>query len=126
MQLDRLNRREFITVLGGASSVWPLAAGAQQSSSILIGFLNASSAAAFTEEMDAFRDGLRTLGYVEGRNVRLEYRFAGGDLDKLPVLATELVRLSPKIMVSFALPATVALANATNTWRLALTQSASA
>ena len=88
---------------------------AQQSSSILIGFLSASSAAAFTKEIDAFRDGLRKLGYIEGRNVRLEYRFASGDLDELAVLGAELVQLKPNIIVSFALPATLALAKATST-----------
>ena len=124
-----MRRREFVTLLGGAA-VWPLAARAQQLSSILIGFLSASSAAAFTKEIDAFRDGLRKLGYIEGRNVRLEYRFASGDLDELAVLGTELVQLKPNIIVSFALPATLALAKATSTillsWRLALTRSASA
>jgi len=108
-------RREFITLLGGAAALCPFTGRAQQSSSILIGFLSASSAAAFTKEIDAFRDGLRKLGYIEGRNVRLEYRFASGDLDELAVLGTELVQLKPNIIVSFALPATLALAKATST-----------
>ena len=110
-----IRRREFITLLGGAAALCPFTGRAQQSSSILIGFLSASSAAAFTKEIDAFRDGLRKLGYIEGRNVRLEYRFASGDLDELAVLGTELVQLKPNIIVSFALPATLALAKATST-----------
>ena len=110
-----MRRREFVTLLGGAAAAWPIEARAQQLSSILIGFLSASSAAAFTKEIDAFRDGLRKLGYIEGRNVRLEYRFASGDLDELAVLGAELVQLKPNIIVSFALPATLALAKATST-----------
>src|SRR4029077_8033696 len=110
-----MRRREFVTLLGGAAAAWPVAARAQQLSSILIGFLSASSAAAFAKEIDAFRDGLRKLGYIEGRNVRLEYRFASGDLDELAVLGAELVQLKPNIIVSFALPATLALAKATST-----------
>jgi ABC-type uncharacterized transport system substrate-binding protein len=97
-----MSRREFISLLGVATALCPFTGRAQQSSSILIGFLSASSAAAFTKEIDAFRDGLRKLGYIEGRNVRLEYRFAGGDLDELAVLGTELVQLKPNIIVSFA------------------------
>ena len=63
--------------LGGAAALCPFTGRAQQLSSILIGFLSASSAAAFTKEIDAFRDGLRKLGYIEGRNVRLECYRAG-------------------------------------------------
>ena len=128
--MSDMRRREFITLLGGAAALCPFTGRAQQSSSIFIGFLSASSAAAFTKEIDAFRDGLRKLGYIEGRNVRLEYRFAGGDLDELAVLGTELVQLKPKVIVSFALPATLALAKATSTIPIvmarALTRSASA
>ena len=63
---------------------------------------------------DAFRDGLRQLGYVEGRNIRLEYRFADGVLDRLPVLAGELVRLNPNVIVSAPLPANIAMLQATS------------
>src|SRR5262245_38960258 len=111
---SHIERRKFLATLGGAVT-WPLAARAQQSSSALIGFLNAGAAGILKREIDAFRDGLRNLGHVEGRNVRLEYRFADGDLEKLPVLAAELVRLNPNIIVSAPLPANLAIAKATST-----------
>jgi putative ABC transport system substrate-binding protein len=107
-------RREFITLIGGAAA-WPLAARAQQSSPALIGFLNAGAATTLKREIDAFHDGLRSLGHIEGRDVRFEYRFAGGDLDKLPALAAELVRLNPNVIVSSPVPANLAIAKATST-----------
>jgi putative tryptophan/tyrosine transport system substrate-binding protein len=110
-----MNRRAFMTLLTGAAAAWPLAARAQQSSPVLIGMLNASAATSFKEHIDAFRDSLRGLGYVEGRNVRLEYRFADGHLDRLPGLAAELVRLNPNVIVSFPLPANLAVAKSTST-----------
>jgi putative tryptophan/tyrosine transport system substrate-binding protein len=110
-----MNRRAFMTLLTGAAAAWPLAARAQQSSPVLIGMLNASAATSFKEHIDAFRDSLRGLGSVEGRNVRLEYRFADGHLDRLPGLAAELVRLNPNVIVSFPLPANLAVAKATST-----------
>ena len=75
-----MNRRAFITLLGGAAAAWPLAARAQQSSPALIGFFNAGAAAVLKNEIDAFREGLRSLGHIEGRNIRFEYRFADGYL----------------------------------------------
>jgi putative tryptophan/tyrosine transport system substrate-binding protein len=110
-----MRRREFITLLGGAAAAWPLAARAQQSSPALIGFLNAGAATTLKREIDAFHDGLRNLGHIEGRDVRFEYRFAGGDLDKLPTLATELVRLNPNVIVSSPVPANLAIAKVTST-----------
>jgi putative ABC transport system substrate-binding protein len=110
-----VTRREVITLLGGAAAAWPLAARAQQSSPALIGFLNAASATAFKRQIDAFRDALRDLGHVEGRNVTFEYRFADGYLDRLAALAAELVRLNPKVIVSSAVPANLAIAKATST-----------
>ena len=89
------------------------AAWAQQSP--LIGVLDATSAVAIKVNHDAFRDGLRQLGYVEGRNIQLEYRFADGVLDRLPGLAEELVRLNPKVIVSAPLPANLAVKRATST-----------
>ena len=113
-----MKRREFITLLGGAAASWPLAARAQQSSPALIGVLNASSATTFTKEIDTLRDALRNLGHVEGRNVRSEYRFGDGDLDRLSGLAAELVDLHPNVIVSFPLPTTLAVAKATTRFRL--------
>jgi putative tryptophan/tyrosine transport system substrate-binding protein len=109
-----VKRRAFITLLGGAAA-WPLAARAQQSSLALVGVLMAGAATTLTKELDTFRDALRSLGHVEGRNVRFEYRFADGYLDRLPGLAAELVRLNPNIIVSSPMPANVAVAKATST-----------
>jgi putative tryptophan/tyrosine transport system substrate-binding protein len=108
-----MKRREFITLLGSATAAWPLAASAQQSA--LIGFLNAGAATTLKREIDAFRDGLRNLGHIEGHNVRFEYRFADGYLDRLPTLAAELVRLNPNVIVSSPVPANLAIAKATST-----------
>jgi putative tryptophan/tyrosine transport system substrate-binding protein len=107
-----MRRREFIAsliALAGSKAAW-----AQQSSPPLIGVLEASSAVSIKVNHDAFRDGMRQLGYVEGRNIRLEYRFADGVLDRLPGLAGELVRLNPNVIVSAPLPANIAMRQATS------------
>ena len=110
-----MKRREFITLLSSAAAFNPVFAWAQQSPSPLIGVLEAASALSLTKNDEAFRSGLRQLGYVEGRNIRLEYRYADGFLDRLPGLAAELVRLNPKVIVSAPLPANLALHQATST-----------
>jgi ABC-type uncharacterized transport system substrate-binding protein len=110
-----VRRRTFIALLSGAAVVGSLDAWAQQSQPPLIGVLEGASAATMADRHDAFRAGLRELGYVEGVSIRLEYRFADGYLDRLPALAAELVRLQPRVIVSAPVPANLAASKATST-----------
>src|SRR5207302_7831785 len=106
-----MRRREFITLLAGAAA-WPLAARAQQSKVARIGalYIGLADAQSFKNE---FREGLRELGYVEGQNIAFEFRSAEGKLDRLPELASELVRLKVDVIVALYVPCALAAKGAT-------------
>jgi putative ABC transport system substrate-binding protein len=109
-----MRRREFMALLGGAAAAWPLAARAQQPQGRpLIGVLSPISAALAARNMEALRQGLRELGYVEGRNIGFEFRYAEGDLARLPALAAELVALQPAVIIAGSAPGALAAREAT-------------
>src|SRR3984893_12822078 len=112
-----MRRREFITLLGGAAA-WPLTAGAQQSDQLrrvgmLLGY--AENDRQTQDRLAAFRQGLERLGWTEGRNVRIDYRFAPAGPDQAQLFAKELVALRPDVLVGNSTPASAALLRETRT-----------
>jgi len=103
------NRRKLLIALGAGALAAPLTSFAQQKGKVWrIGFLSPASASGFARQVEALRAGLRDLGYVEGKNLAIEYRWAEGKYDRLPDLAAELVRLQVDLIVTQGTPAALA------------------
>jgi putative tryptophan/tyrosine transport system substrate-binding protein len=110
-----VKRREFITLLGGAAATWPLAARAQQANAATIGLLGTGTAAAQSQWTTAFVQRMRELGWVEGRNLAIEYRWAEGRTERLAELANDFVRLKVDVIVTHNTPGPLAAKQATST-----------
>jgi putative ABC transport system substrate-binding protein len=109
-----MRRRDFIIVIAGTAAAWPFAARAQQRATVpRVGFLGNSTAALEANLIGPFRDGLRALGYEEGRNIVIEYRWAEGKYDRLPALATELLVAKVDVIVTAGTPASLAVKKVT-------------
>ena len=94
-----IQRRSFITLLGGAAATWPMAARGQQPAMPVIGFLRSTAAASSAQFVSAFRQGLKEAGFVDGENVAIDYRWGDDQLDRLPGLAVDLVRRRPAVII---------------------------
>jgi putative tryptophan/tyrosine transport system substrate-binding protein len=110
-----MRRREFIIAVGGAAVGWPLAAGAQQAAMPVVGFVNSASPGGSYPPLPAFLSGLSEIGFVEGRNVAIEYRWAEGHYERLPALIADLVQRKVSVITATSTPAAVAAKSATST-----------
>jgi putative ABC transport system substrate-binding protein len=116
-----MRRREVITLLGGAAAGWPLVAHAQTTKVARIGFLGLVSASSHASRTAAFRAGLRDLGWIEGGNLRIEFRWAEGNYDRLPILAEELLRLNIDVLVTHGAAGALAAKKTTSTIPIVIT-----
>jgi len=117
-----MRRRDFIALVGSTAAVWPLAARAQQQANVrLVGFLVSDTPVQAAVRVQALRDGLREFGYVEGRNIALETRYAEFNYDRLPALVSNLVALNVDVLVTQGSPATIAAQRATKTTPIVMT-----
>jgi ABC-type uncharacterized transport system substrate-binding protein len=110
-----VRRRDFIKGIAGSTVVWPLAARAQQPATPVVGFINFASAKSYARQLAAFLKGLEETGYVDGRNVAIEYRWAEGRTDRLPAMAADLVRRQVAVIAATTTPAALAAKAATTT-----------